>query len=140
VPGSPISLDTSVAGKNSFAIQLTRNTYLFDNRNAVYFISVLGDFPPSMIEKPSDYELQLDTGARQLSNELTPGELKLIRNLRVGEFPGREYRLTIGTRVGMVQTFSTGRKYYMFMVSADRSNPPQRDFEIFFSSIRLILR
>lgn len=140
MPGSPISLDTSVAGKNPFAIRLTRNTYLLDNRNAVYFISVLGDFPPSMIEKPSDYELQLDTGARQFSNEFTPDEFKLIRNLRVGEYPGREYRLTIGTRVGLVQTFSTGRKYYMFMVTADRTNQPQRDFETFLSSIRLILR
>jgi len=140
LPRNQISLDTSVAGKNQFAIRLTRNTYLLDNRNAVYFISVLGDFPSSMIEKPSDYELQLDTGARQLSNEFTPDEFKLGRNLKVGEYPGREYRLKIGTRVGLVQMFSTGRKYYVFMVTADGATQPQGDFETFFSSIRLILR
>ena len=139
MPSSPITLDSSVAGKNPFAIRLTRNTYLLDNRNAVYFVSVLGDFPPSMIEKPSDYELQLDTGARQLFNELTPDDFKLIRRLKVGDYPGREYRLILGTRSGLVQTFTTGAKYYIFMATADRSNAPQRDFETFFSSIRLIL-
>jgi hypothetical protein len=139
LPRRQISLDTSVAGQNQFAIRLSRNTYFLDNRKATYFISVLGDFPPSMIENASDYEFQLDTGARQLTNELTPDEFKLVRNLRVGEYPGREYRMTLGGRVGLVQTFTTGRKYYIFMVTADRSSQPQKDFESFFSSIRLIL-
>jgi len=139
MPRNQISLDTSVAGKNQFAIRLTRNTYLLDNQNSVYLVSVLGDFPSSMIEKPSDYELQLDTGARQLSNELKPDEFKLIRRLQVGDYPGREYRLVLGTRVGLVQTFTTGAKYYIFMATADRANATQPNFETFFSSIRLIL-
>ena len=123
-------------------IPLSHHTYSHDGANAIFTAEVTGDYPPGFNNAPGALQYLLDITFLSLKRNLEPTGFTLTpgRDLKSGEFPGREYRVANAElkAEGRAQLYATPKRLYVFITIGRESTPAAAaDLERFFSSVRL---
>jgi hypothetical protein len=123
-------------------IALWHHTYSHETPDVIYTAEIMGDYPPNFHNGPGAYQYLLDITALTVKRNLEPLGYTITpgRDLKLGEFPGREYRVENASQKaeGRAQLFATPRRLYIFMaLTLDRSPAAAADIERFFSSVRI---
>jgi hypothetical protein len=123
-------------------LPLWHHTYSHESPGTIYSAEVTGEYPPNFHSGPSGHQAMLDLTFFSLKRNLEPHGFTLTpgRDLKLGEFPGREYRVeNTGLKVeGRAQIFVTPKRLYVF-IALDHGRQPgaAANIERFFSSVRI---
>lgn len=121
---------------------LWHHTYTHDGEEVLYSAEVIGDYPDNFHSgKAASKEAVLDLTLYALKRNLEPFGFTLThaRDLRMGQFPGREYSLANAKLKlpGRAQLFVTPKRLYIFIALNRGQTPSTKDLERFFTSIRI---
>ena len=121
---------------------LAHDTFINSKDGNVYSAEVMGEYPPGFHSSQTAYLTMLDLTLYGLKRNLgsigfvfTP-----IRDLRVGQYPGREFELVsekLGSR-GRAQIYVTQKRVYIFIAFAHDQGVTLKLIDRFFGSIRIL--
>ena len=135
----PSAADSEAQLMQTDPFPLTVTSYASESRQAIYAAVVGGDFPSNIMRQQNHFEIILDIAYRALLKELEGlGTINFERELRVGQYPGRQYGIAAGDRSGRAQIYATQHKFYFFMALTERRGVWQQNLDRFFASIRII--
>lgn len=122
----------------SNGMRLTSRSFYSHQGSATYFVNATGRFP-SGFSKPNTAEIGLDILEQNLRTDLASinPRFTLIRKLKVGNFPGREFSFIADGRQGKAQLFITASHRYIILVTDRPDHYSTADVDRFLNSIRL---
>jgi hypothetical protein len=120
---------------------LTHHTFIYSKEGNVYSAEVIGDYPPGFHSGQTSYLTIMDLTVYALKKNMeqigfvfTP-----LRDLRVGQYPGREFAIASDrlASAGRAQIYVTPKRVYVFIAFAHDQGVTLKLLDRFFGSIRI---
>ena len=123
-------------------LPLWHYTYSHESPSVIYSAEVTGEYPPDFHSGSGGHQAMLDLTFFSLKRNLEPHGFTVTpgRDLKLGTFPGREYRVAnAGLKIeGRAQLFVTPKWLYVFIaLDHGRTAGSAAEIERFFSSVRI---
>jgi hypothetical protein len=118
---------------------ITHHTYIHAKDGNVYSAEVFGEYPPDFFKSRSYLQSMLDLTLYQLKKNLDGFAFTPLRDLRVDNFPGREYSM-VSEKSGLggrAQIYVTDRRVFIFIAFAHAQGVTSKLIDQFFGSVRV---
>jgi hypothetical protein len=121
---------------------LTHHTFINSKDNNVYSAEVIGEYPPGFHSNQTSYLTIMDLTVYALKKNMEPIGFVFtpLRDLRVGQYPGREFSI-VSSRLGSAgraQVYVTPKHVYVFIAFAHDQGVTLKLLDRFFGSIRIL--